>query len=228
MKVLLFGATGMVGQGALRECLLDPGVESVLAVGRSATGTRAPKLREIVVADVGDLGPVESQLAGYDACFFCLGISSAGLSEADYRRVTYDIATRAAQALLPRNPGLTFVFVSGMGADSTGKGRVMWARVKGETENALLRLPFKAVYVFRPAFIHPLHGIRSRTGLYQAFYTVFGPLYPLWKRLFPRHVTTTEAIGRAMLAVVRDGAPKRVLEQPDINAIAEAATAKQS
>ena len=138
MKVILFGATGMVGQGALRECLLDPGVEAVLAVGRRATGESSPKLREIVVDDMSDLSPVSGQLSGYDACFFCLGISSAGMTEADYRRVTYDIAVTAAQILVARSPGLTFVFVSGRGADSTERGRLMWARVKGETENAIL------------------------------------------------------------------------------------------
>jgi uncharacterized protein YbjT (DUF2867 family) len=223
MKVILFGATGMVGQGVLRECLRDPGVEAVLAVGRSATRERSPKLREIILGDMSDLAAVESRLAGYDACFFCLGISSAGMTEADYRRVTYDIPLTAARALAPRNPEMTFVLVSGAGADSTERGRVMWARVKGETENAILRLPFKAAYVFRPAFIQPLHGIRSRTKLYRMVYTVVGPLYPLWKRLFPGYVTTTETIGRAMIAVARQGAPKRVLENQDINAVAATA-----
>lgn len=223
MKVILFGATGTVGQGVLRECLVDPGVTAVLAVGRSATGPRSEKLREIVVGDLSDLSAVSSQLSGYDACFFCLGISSAGMTEPDYRRVTYDIAMTAAQMLAPRNPGMTFVFVSGAGADSTERGRVMWARVKGETENAILRMPFKAAYVFRPAFIQPLHGIRSRTKLYRMAYAVLGPLYPVLKRLFPGSVTTTEHMGRAMIAVARHGAPKRVLENQDINAVSPTA-----
>ncbi len=217
MRVILFGATGMVGQGVLRECLLDPGVERVLAVGRTATPQREEKLHNLVVANFLDFSAVERELSGYDACFFCLGITSAGMTEAVYRRVTYDFALAAAQTLVRINPEMTFVFVSGAGADSTGRGRVMWARVKGQTENALLALPFKGVYVFRPAAIQPLHGIRSKTSWINAAYAVFGPLYPVFKRLVPDYVTTTEQIGRAMLVVARRGAPKRVLENADIN-----------
>jgi uncharacterized protein YbjT (DUF2867 family) len=217
MRVILFGATGMVGQGVLRECLLDPGVERVLAVGRTATPQREEKLHDLVVANFLDFSAVERELSGYDACFFCLGITSAGMTEADYRRVTYDFALAAAQTLVRINPEMTFVFVSGAGADSTGRGRVMWARVKGQTENALLALPFKGVYVFRPAAIQPLHGIRSKTAWINAAYAVLGPLYPVFKRLVPDYVTTTEQVGRAMLAVARRGAPKRVLENADIN-----------
>jgi uncharacterized protein YbjT (DUF2867 family) len=217
MRVILFGATGMVGQGVLRECLLDPGVERVLAVGRTATPQREEKLHDLVVANFLDFSAVERELSGYDACFFCLGITSAGMTEADYRRVTYDIALAAAQTLVRINPEMTFVFVSGAGADSTGRGRVMWARVKGQTENALLALPFKGVYVFRPAAIQPLHGIRSKTAWINAAYAVVGPLYPVFKRLVPDYVTTTEQVGRAMLAVARRGAPTRVLENADIN-----------
>lgn len=217
MRVILFGATGMVGQGVLRECLVDPDVERVLAVGRSATPQRDEKLHDLVVADFLDFSAVERELSGYDACFFCLGITSAGMTEADYRRVTYDIALAAARTLVKLNPAMTFVFVSGAGADSTERGRVMWARVKGQTENALLALPFKGVYVFRPAAIQPLHGIRSKTAWINAAYAVVGPLYPVFKRLVPNYVTTTERIGRAMLAVARNGAPKRVLENADIN-----------
>jgi uncharacterized protein YbjT (DUF2867 family) len=217
MRVILFGATGMVGQGVLRECLLDPGVERVLAVGRTAAPQREEKLHDLVVANFLDFSAVERELSGYDACFFCLGITSAGMTEADYRRVTYDFALAAAQTLVRINPEMTFVFVSGAGADSTGRGRVMWARVKGQTENALLALPFKGVYVFRPAAIQPLHGIRSKTSWINAAYAVLGPLYPVFKRLVPDYVTTTEQIGRAMLVVARRGAPKRVLENADIN-----------
>jgi uncharacterized protein YbjT (DUF2867 family) len=222
MKVVIFGATGMVGQGVLRECLRDPGVESVLAVGRTATGQREEKLRELVVRDFLDYSPVERDLAGYDACFFCLGITSAGMTEEDYRRVTHDVTVAAASTLARVNPGMTFVFVSGRGADSTEAGRVMWARIKGKAENAILRAPFKASYVFRPAFIQPLRGIQSRTPLYRVLYRVAAPLYPVLKALFPRSVTTTEQLGRAMLAVARNGAPKRVLESADINEIAPA------
>jgi uncharacterized protein YbjT (DUF2867 family) len=218
VKIILFGATGMIGQGVLRECLLDPGVEAVLTVGRTATGHQSPKLREIVARDMADVSSVADPLTGYDACFFCLGISSAGLSEPEYRRVTYDIAVAVARTLLARNPGLTFIFVSGRGADSTERGRIMWARIKGATENAILAMPFKAAYVFRPAFIQPLHGIRSRTEMYRVLYALLGPLFPVIKRLFPGEVSTTEEIGRAMLAVARHGAPKKVLENRDINA----------
>ncbi len=222
MKVIIFGATGMVGQGALRECLLDPGVERVLTVGRSATGQKHEKLRELVHSDLTDYSRVVSELSGYDACFFCLGISSVGMSEADYRRVTFDIAVAAARTLVEQNPGMTFIFVSGAGTDATGKSRAMWARVKGETENAILEMPFKGKYAFRPAFIRPVHGIRSRTPLYRTLYAVMRPVVPLLKAIFPRQITTTERVGRAMLNVARHGAAQRVLENQDIDAAADA------
>jgi uncharacterized protein YbjT (DUF2867 family) len=225
MKVILFGATGMVGQAALRECLLDPGVERVLTVGRSPTGQTHDKLQELVHANLTDYSPIAGKLAGYDACFFCLGISSAGMSEADYRRVTVDIAVAAARTLVKESPAMTFIFVSGTGADATGKSRTMWARVKGEAENAILALPFKAAYVFRPAFIRPMHGITSRTRSYRVLYAVIRPFVPLVSALLPGQVTTTERLGRAMLQVARNGAPKRTLESPDINAAADASGA---
>lgn len=219
MRVLLFGATGMIGQGVLRECLLDPGVAGVLAVGRSATGQRHPKLREIVRADLFDLAPLEAELAGSDACFFCLGVSSAGMQEAAYRRVTYDLTLGVAGTLARLNPAMTFIYVSGEGADSSEQGRAMWARVRGKTENDLLRLPFKAAYIFRPALIQPLHGIRSRTRLYRAIYAVSGALLPLLRRLAPGYVTTTEQLGRAMLGVARRGAPATILRTGAINGV---------
>ena len=221
MKVILFGATGMVGQGVLRECLLDPEVAEVLAVGRAATGRSDPKLRELVHQDFIDFSAVADGLTGYDACFFCLGISSAGLSEADYRHVTYDFTLAAAQVLAARNPAMTFIYVSGTGTDSTARGRSMWARVKGETENALLALPFKAAYMFRPGIIQPLHGVKSKTKLYRAAYLVAAPLFPILKRLVPKHLTTSEQVGRAMLAIAKRGAPVRHLENADINAAAD-------
>jgi uncharacterized protein YbjT (DUF2867 family) len=220
MRVILFGATGMVGQGVLRECLLDDGVEWVLAIGRSATGQQHAKLRELVHKDLLDYSAIEGELSGYDACFFCLGVSSAGMSEQDYTRVTYDLTLAAARVLARLNPDMTFIYVSGAGTDSSEKGRAMWARVKGRTENALLGLPFKAKYMFRPGFIQPLHGITSKTKLYRAIYAVMGPLYPVWKAVFPKYVTTTEQVGRAMLRVARKGAPKPVVENSDINALA--------
>jgi uncharacterized protein YbjT (DUF2867 family) len=222
MKVLVFGASGMVGQGVLRECLLDAGVELVEVVGRSPLGRTDAKLREIVHRDMFDYSAVEPQLTGFDACFFCLGITSAGMSEADYRRVTYDLTLAAATTLARLNPQLTFVYVSGVGTDSTEKGRVMWARVKGATENAVMRLPFRAAYAFRPGLIQPMHGIRSRTALYQFFLSALGPVVALLRRLFPNSVLTTEDIGRAMLMVARSGAPKRVLEPRDIRALLDA------
>jgi uncharacterized protein YbjT (DUF2867 family) len=215
MNVILFGASGMVGQGVLRECLLDPGVEKILSIGRSRTGREDPKLREIVYQGIANLGPIEDQLRGYDACFFTLGVSSAGMKEADYRRVTYDLTLGAARTLAALNPEMTFIYVSGMGTDSAG--RSMWARVKGETENALLRLPFKAAYMFRPGFIQPLHGIKSKTALYRIPYAILGPFNSLFLKFFPKYSTTTEVLGRAMIKAARQGAPKKVLESQDIN-----------
>ncbi len=219
MRVVLFGATGMVGQGVLLECLRDPDVERVLAVGRSATGQQHPKLRDPVVLDVADLSGVAGELTGLDACFFCLGVSASGLSEARYTALTYDLTLAVAQALVRASPGLTFVYVSGQGTDSTERGRTMWARVKGRTENALQRVGFHAVYLFRPGLIVPLDGIRSRTWWYRALYAAMAPALPLLRRRFPQAVTTTAQVGRAMLAVVRRGYPTPVLEARDINTL---------
>jgi len=219
MKIILFGSTGMVGQGVLRECLLDPDVESVLAITRSATGQQHKKLREIAHKDFYDFSSIKNDLSGYNACFFCLGVSSAGMAEPDYQRVTYDITLAAAQTLAELNPNMTFIYVSGAGTDSTEHGRSMWARVKGRTENALIRLPFRAAYMFRPAFIQPLHGIVSKTKLYRILYMILGPFYPVLKFLFPKYITTSELVGRAMIKVAKQGASKRILENQDINAI---------
>jgi uncharacterized protein YbjT (DUF2867 family) len=217
VKVVVFGGTGMVGQGVIRECLLDPDVESVLSIVRSPSGQRSPKLRELVHANFLDFSPIERELSGLDAAFFCLGATSAGKTEEQYSRVTYDITMAAAEPLARLNPGMTFVFVSGAGTDTTERGRVMWARVKGKAENALARLPFKAVYMFRPAVIQPMHGIQSRTALYRIPYLLLRPLIPWLRKRFPQYVTTTEQLGRAMIAVAKHGAPKRVLESADIN-----------
>jgi uncharacterized protein YbjT (DUF2867 family) len=217
MKVILFGATGMVGQGVLRECLLDADVEIVLAVGRSPTGVQSAKLREILHGNFLDFSTIESQFAGFDACFFCLGVSSVGMSEERYRHLTYDITLAAATTLSKLNPGMVFVYVTGQGTDSTEQGRLMWARVKGKTENDLLKLPFKAAYMFRPAGIQPLHGVRSRTAWVQAIYLVASPLLTWLDRVAPKYMTTTEQVGRAMIKVARDGYPKPVLESEDIN-----------
>jgi uncharacterized protein YbjT (DUF2867 family) len=220
MNVLLFGATGMVGQGVLRECLLAPDVARVTTIGRHATGQRDPKLHQIVVEDLFDYTPIEAQLRDIDACFFCLGTSSAGTNEADYTRVTHDLTLAAARVLARLNPRLTFVYVSGAGADSSAQGKTMWARVRGRTENALFALPIAHVCVFRPGIIQPLNGARSKTPQYRIFYTLTAPLFPLLKRLMPRSVLTTEMMGEAMLEIARHGAPKRILEAGDIADVA--------
>ena len=219
MNVILFGATGMVGQGVLRECLLDPDVERVLSVVRSSTGRREPKLRELVHNDFFDFSAIEKELSGYDACFFCLGVSSSGMKEADYRRVTHDITLAAARVLARLNPEMTFIYVSGTGTDSSERGRSMWARVKGKTENDLLGLRFKAAYMFRPGVIVPLHGVKSKTTFVRVFYAVLKPALPIFYACFPKYVTTSEQIGRAMITVARDGATKSILETADINNI---------
>jgi uncharacterized protein YbjT (DUF2867 family) len=219
MRVLLFGASGMVGQGVLRECLLDPEVQSVTSIGRNASGQHHAKLRELHHADFLDFSSVENQLSGLDACFFCLGVSSAGMSEENYRRITYEFTLSAARVLARLNPNMTFIYVSGMGTDSSEHGRSMWARVKGQTENELLRLPFHAAYMFRPALIVPLHGIQSKTRLYRVLYALLGPLLPALQGRFPKYVTTTEQMGRAMIKVSKFGWPKSVLENADINEV---------
>jgi uncharacterized protein YbjT (DUF2867 family) len=221
MRVIVTGASGMVGQGVLRECLLDPDVTDVLTLGRTPTGQTHAKLREVVHRDFLDYSAVEDRLTGYDACLFCLGVSSVGMNEADYHRVTYEYTLAAARTLLRLNPDLTFIYVSGQGTDSTASGRTMWARVKGKTENDLLALTDRA-YMFRPGYIQPMHGVRSRTRVYRMVYAVAAPLYPVVRRLLPGSSTTTEALGRAMINVVRHGAPTHVLHSRDINAVAAA------
>ena len=209
----------MVGSGVLTECIEDPRVGSVWVVGRTPCGVAHPKLRELIRSDFFDYRDANAHLNGLDACFFCLGVSAVGMSESAYHRLTYELTISAAAALADLNPGLTFCYVSGEGTDSTERGRFMWARVKGKTENHLLRMPFNA-YMFRPGFIQPLKGVRSKTKLYQAFYNVLAPLYPLLKRILPRHVTTTANVGRAMIQVAATGYSKHVLENSDINVLA--------
>lgn len=213
MKVILFGATGMVGQGVLRECLRDDGV-SVLAIGRSATQQTHPKLREILLKDLFDFSAAGENLQGYDACFFCLGVSAAGMNESDYTRLTFDLTTGWAQALARINPAMTFIYVSGAG---TG-GKAMWAQVKGRTEQALLAL-FPNAYMFRLAALRPMHGEVSRTRWTRITYKLFWPLLPLVRAIFPGAVITTEELGRAMIRTAREGAPKRVLENRDLIAL---------
>ena len=218
MKVLVFGATGMVGQGVLLECLLDPDVELVVTVGRTPTGDRNGKLWEIVQEDLTSYADIEDELVGFDACFFCLGVSSAGMKEADYERVTYGITVAAAETLSRLNPLMTFIYVSGAGTDSSEEGSVMWARVKGRTENALMRLPFQT-YMFRPGFIEPLDGIQSKTKAYRVLYWLAKPILPMLHWALPDRVVTTRELGRAMLAVARHGWEQHVLETRDIRAV---------
>lgn len=216
VKVIIFGGTGMVGQGVLRECLLDDRVEEVLVVGRAEVGGESPKLRQLVRSDLSDLSDVADQLTGYDACFFCLGVSAVGMSRDEYRRITYDLTLGIARLLAGVNPGSRFVYVSGAGTNADG--RQMWAQVKGETENELLTLPLDA-YMFRPGIIQPLHGIKSKTRLYRTIYTVTTPLFFVLKRL-TSSIITTEEIGRAMVAVAVDGVPDRTLANREIRLLA--------
>lgn len=208
----------MVGQGVLLECFDHPEVESVLLINRSHLGISHPKLKELIHGDFFDLGAIRTELSGYNTCFFCLGVSSAGMSEAAYRRTTYDLTIHFAQTFLELNPGSAFCYVSGTGTDSSEKGRLMWARVKGKTENDLLAMPFRDAYMFRPGFIQPLKGIRSKTPLYNRFYAVTKPFYPFLKR-FTGFITDTQRVGKAMIRVVLDGYGKKHLENGDINAI---------
>jgi uncharacterized protein YbjT (DUF2867 family) len=207
----------MVGQSVLRECLLDTRIKSVVTIGRNVTGQQHPKLREIVQANLLDLSAVEDELSGFDACFFCLGVSSAGMNEAKYTAITYDLTMSVAKTLVRLNPAMTFIYVTGAGTDSSERGRSMWARVKGKTENDLLKLSFKRAYMFRPGGILPLHGVRSKTKLYQAVYTVMKPFYPMLEKWFPNSVTTSEKVGRAMIGVAINGYPKPIIESSDLN-----------
>ena len=219
MNVILFGATGMVGQGVLRECLLDPDVQLVLSVVRTTSGQQHEKLHELLHSNFFDYSEIESQLTGFDACFFSLGVSSAGMDEARYTHLTYDLTLSAATTLARLSPQMTFLYVSGAGTDSTERGRSMWARIKGKTENDILKLSFRAAYMFRPGFIQPLHGIRSKTRLYQTVYTLLNPILPLLKFILPQYVTTTEQVGRAMLQVAKHGYPRPILESKDIDSL---------
>jgi uncharacterized protein YbjT (DUF2867 family) len=225
MKVIVFGASGMVGAGVLRECLLADDVEQVVSIARSTLGRSDQKLREIVHKDFSDFSAIKGDLAGYDACFWCIGQTSSGMSEADYTRITYDYTMAAAEVLAEANPEMTFVFVSGSGTDATEKGRSMWARVKGRAENALLAL-FPNAYLFRPALIRPMHGARSRTRSYRLAYTIGWPLVQLM-RLIPGSMSSTENIGLAMLELARHGAKEKIFATRGINALARAARASR-
>ncbi len=218
MKVILFGSTGMIGQGVLTECLKDTQIESVLVVNRQSCKVTHAKLIEIIHNDFFDLSAISKQLSGYDACFYCLGVTSAGLSEADYHKNTFELTTKVAEAVLKANKSISFCYISGAGADSSEKGKTMWARVKGKTENTLLHMPFKSAYMFRPGYIQPLNGIQSRTKLYRIMYAFFKPFYFILKH-YEGMVTNTAILGKALIAAVIKGSDKRILESRDINEI---------
>ncbi len=220
MRVILFGASGMVGGGVLRECLQSPRVDGVLSVGRRGLDRTDLKLTQVQCPDVADLSGVESQLVGFEACFFCLGVSSAGMSESDYTRVTHDLTISAARTLVRLNPGMTFVYVSGAGTDSSERGRSMWARVKGRTENDLLRMGFRAAYMFRPGIIEAKHGVRPRSRVYRVGYTILYPLLQLVKLVAPGSMTSTDRVGLAMIHVVDRGWPTPWISTRDINTLA--------
>jgi uncharacterized protein YbjT (DUF2867 family) len=216
MQVLIFGSTGMVGQGVLRECLLDSSVTKVTLVGRSTLGIQDAKLNEVTPAK-NDLSDVENQLMGYDACFYCIGVTSSNVPESEYTRITHDLTLTAATTLARLNPQMVFVFISGAGADTSEKGMIMWARVKGKTENDLFKLPFKGVYALRPAIVQPMHGAKSRTRAYRIGYMIAAPVLPLLRKLFPKYVTTTEQIGKKAIQLAGLGGEGRVLENLEIN-----------
>jgi uncharacterized protein YbjT (DUF2867 family) len=212
----------MVGAGALLECLNSPDITSVLVIGRRSCGVVHPKLAETIHADLFDVEAFRGTLTDRDACFFCLGVSAVGLDEATYTHLTYDLTLVVAQALAAVAPHSVFVYVSGQGTDSSERGRSMWARVKGKTENALLALGFRAAYMFRPGFIQPMRGVRSRTWWYQVIYSVIGPLAPLVRSFAPNSMTTTVNLGRAMIVVAARGYDKRILGTAEINEVAAA------
>jgi uncharacterized protein YbjT (DUF2867 family) len=212
IKAIITGATGMVGEGVQHECLKHPDIESVLVINRKPCGVEHEKSKEIIHKDLFDLSAIEDQLAGYNACYFCAGVSSVGKKEDEYTRITYDLTINFANTLLKLNPSMTFCYVSGVGTDSTEKGRSMWARVKGKTENDLLKLSFKAAYMFRPGYIQPTKELKNA---YKA-YKIFAPFYPVWKTLFPKYVVTLEQLGLSMINSTLYGSDKKVLECKDI------------
>ncbi|MBY3620950.1 epimerase [Acinetobacter sp. CUI P1] len=218
MKVIIFGATGMVGLSALRECILDDRVQEIITIGRKQPEQEHIKLKSIELEDVSDLQRIEHEIIGFDTCLFCLGVSSQGMKEDEYRRITYDITLSVAETLVRLNPLMTFLYVSGSGTDSSERGRSMWARVKGKTENDLLQLPFKAAYMFRPGIILPSNGVKSKTKLYQFLYDVLRPFYPILRKL--KGTVTSEQLGQAMIEVVSTGYPNPIIESNEIKKIA--------
>ncbi len=219
IKAIVFGATGMVGEGVLHQCLHHPDVESVLVISRKPCEVNHPKLKELIHNDFFNYAAIENQIRGYNACYFCLGVSSVGKKADEYTRLTYDLTMQAARTLSKLDPEMTFCYVSGDGTDGSERGRIMWARVKGRTENDLRKLSFKAAYAFRPGFIKPIKGLKHAYGASK----VLGLAYPMLKALLPNHVCTLEDLGLAMISVTLTGSSKQVLENRDIAQLASTA-----
>jgi uncharacterized protein YbjT (DUF2867 family) len=215
-KIILTGATGMVGEGVLHECLQHPSIEQVLIINRKPSGMTHAKLKEIIHSDFNNINPIADKLAGYDACLFCLGVSAVGMKEEDYTRLTHTLTLHVAKTMLQQNPGMTFCYISGAGTDSTEKGKMMWARVKGKTENDLLNLPFKQVFLFRPGYMNPTKGMKNTLK----YYKYISWMYPALRLLLPKYVSTLSELGKAMINAVILGYPKQVLEVKDIVTLA--------
>ncbi len=216
IRAIVTGATGMVGEGVLHECLNHPDVEAVLVINRKPCGVSHPKLKEIIHANFFDFSGIQKQLTGYNACFFCLGVSSVGMKEPEYYKVTYTLTLHIAGILSRQNPGMVFCYVSGSGTDSSEKGKLMWARVKGKTENDLMKLPFKAVYAFRPGFMRATKGLKNVLP----YYKYFAWLYPVLRPVFPGFMGTLSEVGQAMINCALTGSGKNILEVKDIRAMA--------
>lgn len=212
IRAIVTGVTGMVGEGVLHECLLHPDVEAVLVITRKGTGVKHAKVKEILLDNFLDLSAIENSLTGYNACFFCLGVTSLGKNENLYHHLTYDLTLYVAETVSRLNNNLTFCYVSGVGTDSTEQGKTMWASVKGKTENALLLLPFRKAYMFRLGYIQPTKGLSNTLKGYK----FLSWLYPVWKTLLPKYVCTLREVGLAMINIVRIGYEKQLIEVKDI------------
>ncbi len=217
IKAIITGATGMVGEGVLHECLQHDDIESVLVINRNPCGVSHPKLKEIIHADFFNLSAIENQLAGYNSCLFCLGVSSVGMKEPEFYRLTYTLTMNFAETVLKQNPEMSFCYISGASTDSTEKGRMMWARVKGKTENDLMKLSFKAVYNFRPGVIEPTKGLKNTLKAYK----YFGWLIPVIRLIAPYRIITLKQLGLAMINAMAKGYQKQVLEVKDIIALSK-------
>ena len=213
VKAIITGSTGMVGEGVLHQCLLNENVEKVLVINRRPCGVKHEKLTEIIHNDFSVLTPIADKLSGFNACYFCAGVTSVGKKEKEYTQITYDLTLHMANILVDKNTDMTFCYISGVGTDSTEKGKTMWARVKGKTENDLTKLPFKAVYNFRPGYIQPIKGLKNT----YTFYKIVYPFYPIIKTILPKYTNTLANIGNAMISVAANGYNKNILECRDID-----------